>query len=88
MVMFAQLDITVPLESRLNVLLELSAIKMVFPQILCNASKDSTVMLALLECVRPRPLTIVIGALLVTIAQLVHLLLSNVLLVITLTLEV
>ena len=67
---------------------ELSATKMVFPQILCNASKDSTVMLALLECVRPRPLTIVIGALLVTIAQLVHLLLSNVLLVITLTLEV
>jgi len=70
------------------VLLELSATKMVFPQILCNASKDSTVMLALLECARPLPLTIVIGALLVTIAQLVHLLLFNVLLVITLTLEV
>ena len=68
--------------------LVLFAMKMVFQQILCNVSKVSIAVLAQLEFVPPPPLTTVIDALLVTIVQLVLLLLSNVLLVLTLTLEV
>ena len=62
--------------------------KMVFQQILCNVRKVSIAVLAQLEFAPPPPLTTVIDALLVTIVQLVLLLLSNVLLVLTLTLEV